>query len=220
MSLNIGVISQKGGVGKSATARSIAAEYAENGWSVKIADMDLDQSTCLNWVRKRLESGREPVISAEPFRSVDAAKKHFGQYDLIIFDGAPHANQQTEQIAKVSDLIILPTSHSIEDMEPAVTLAHKLKKLGFPKNQILFVFTRVGDSKTEEEEAIEYIQKSGYNLIKSAIPERTGYRRALEIGASPTETLYPSLNKKADLLVGEISKYAQSLEDKGELKYG
>lgn len=220
MSLILGVISQKGGVGKSTIVRTLASEYAANGWTVKIADMDLDQSTCLNWVRKRLESGREPEVSAEPFSTVDSAKKNIGRYDLIIFDGAPHANQQTEQIAKISDLIILPTSHSIEDMEPAVTLAHKLKKLGFPKDHISFVFSRVGDSKTEEEEAIEYIQKSGYNLLKGAIPERTGYRRALEIGASPTETLYPSLNNKADLLVGEISKRAQFLENKGELKHG
>ncbi len=220
MSLIFGVVSQKGGVGKSTLARLLAREYAYNEWSVKIADMDTDQGTSVRWVQKRQSSGRKPEIAAEPFRTVDAAKKNIGQYDLIIFDGAPHATQQTDQIAKICDLIILPTSHSIEDMEPAVTLAHKLKKQGVPRNRILIAFSRVGDSKAEEQEAIEYIQKSGYDLLNGAIPERTAFRRALELGASPTETLYSSLNKKADLLVGEISKRARLLEDQGELKHG
>ena len=37
MALKIGVVSQKGGVGKSTLCRLIACEYARNGWNVKIA---------------------------------------------------------------------------------------------------------------------------------------------------------------------------------------
>lgn len=39
--LIIGCISQKGGVGKSTLARLIAREYANSGWNVKIADLDI-----------------------------------------------------------------------------------------------------------------------------------------------------------------------------------
>jgi len=41
MALVIAVVSQKGGVGKSTCARLIAREYAQAGWNVKIADLDL-----------------------------------------------------------------------------------------------------------------------------------------------------------------------------------
>src|SRR4051794_37335074 len=40
MVVTIGVISQKGGVGKSTVARLIAREFAQAGWNVKIADLD------------------------------------------------------------------------------------------------------------------------------------------------------------------------------------
>ena len=45
MALVIGVVSQKGGVGKSTCARLIAREYAYAGWDVKIADLDVSQGT-------------------------------------------------------------------------------------------------------------------------------------------------------------------------------
>jgi chromosome partitioning protein len=39
------------------------------------------------------------------------------------------------------------------------------------------------------------------------MPEKTGYRRASDTGRAPTETRFPTLNKKADIL-------AQSIIDK------
>ena len=38
MTVMIGVVSQKGGVGKSTISRLVAREYAAAGWTVKIAD--------------------------------------------------------------------------------------------------------------------------------------------------------------------------------------
>ena len=43
----IGLISQKGGVGKSTLARAVAREYVMNEWAVMVADMDQEQQSCL-----------------------------------------------------------------------------------------------------------------------------------------------------------------------------
>src|SRR5215467_13387540 len=40
MAIIIGVVSQKGGVGKSTIARLVAREFAAQGWQVKIGDLD------------------------------------------------------------------------------------------------------------------------------------------------------------------------------------
>ena len=56
MALQIGAISQKGGVGKSSIARLIAREYAVAGWDVKIADLDIAQATSTNWKQRRYQS--------------------------------------------------------------------------------------------------------------------------------------------------------------------
>ena len=41
MALIIGVVSQKGGMGKSTIARLIARELAAQDWEVKIGDLDI-----------------------------------------------------------------------------------------------------------------------------------------------------------------------------------
>src|SRR5450631_1941531 len=49
MAVIVGMVSQKGGVGKSTLSRLVAREYANAGWSVKIADLDVSQGTSFSW---------------------------------------------------------------------------------------------------------------------------------------------------------------------------
>src|ERR1022692_3385638 len=66
----ISIVSQKGGVSKSTLARLVAREYANAGWSVKIADLDIAQSTSFAWQGRRLQAGIEPIIPVERFGTV------------------------------------------------------------------------------------------------------------------------------------------------------
>ena len=200
----VSVVSQKGGVGKSTISRLLAREYSDNNWDVKIADMDTRQGTSTEWNKRRLNENIKPEISVELFSTVEKAKKQFGQYDLIIFDGAPTATIATQEICKLSDLVILPTGIALDDLIPTVTLANTLYKNKIPHEKIIIVFCRVGDSDSELADARDYINKSGYKVTQSFLPERTGYRRASDIGRSATETLHKSLNDKASILVQEL----------------
>lgn len=198
MALTIGVVSQKGGVGKSTLARLIAREYALAGWSIKIADLDVSQGTSFNWQSRRLQSGLEPVIPVERFGSVEQALKIGDHYDLVILDGPPHSTAGTLKIAGASLLTVLPTGLSLDDLEPSVLLAHELRKRGTATGKIVFALSRVGDSESEIQEAREYIQQAGYGVLPGSLPEKTAFRRASDEGRSLTETRFPSLNKRSD----------------------
>jgi chromosome partitioning protein len=198
MSLIVGVVSQKGGVGKSTLARLIAREYALAGWSVKIADLDVSQGTSFNWQSRRLQSGIVPVIPVERFGTVEQALKIADHYDLLILDGPPHSTAGTLKIAQASLLTLLPTGLSLDDLEPSVLLAHELRKRGTPASKIVFALSRVGDSESEIEEARDYIRQAGYLLLAGSLPEKTAFRRASDEGRSLTETRFPSLNKRSD----------------------
>jgi chromosome partitioning protein len=203
MALVIGVVAQKGGVGKSTLARLIAREYAANGWTVKLADLDLNQGTSTRWNQRRLQQGVQPEISVEQFRSVQTALKAGERFDLVVFDGAPHASKQTLEIALSSALVILPTGTALDDLEPTVRLAQELKD-HIPAKRIAIALCRVGDSEAELAEAGQYLKETGYFCFSGFLPERTGYRRASDLGRAATETTFPSLNRKADELAQSV----------------
>lgn len=211
MTMVIGVVSQKGGVGKSTISRLIACNYAASEWQVKIADMDLAQGTCTSWNRRRLQNGTEPKVAVEQFVNVPDAMKRADQYDLVVFDGAPHSTRMTLDIAKVSDLVILPTGVSIDDLEPTIKLAHELKKNKVPTTKMALAFTRVGNSDLELAEAKEYVQTSGYHLLDGVIFEKTAIRRASDEGKCATETPYKSITEKVDILMQAIVNRASEV---------
>lgn len=198
MSHIIGFVSQKGGVGKSTLARLVAREYAVNGWNVKIADLDPGQGTSFKWHNRRLNSKIEPDIAVERFRSVEKALPFSEHYDLFIFDGPAHSNSGTLAIAQASNLVVLPTGLSVDDMEPAVLLSHELIGNGIPKEKIVFAFCRVGESEAELKESQSYVTQAGYSSLDMYLPERTAYRRATDEGKALSECSFPTLKKKAD----------------------
>jgi chromosome partitioning protein len=204
MSIAIGFVSQKGGVGKSTLSKLVAREYTVNGWTVKIADMDTSQATSFHWNNRRIKNGVEPIFEVEQYRRVEDALAVSDKYDLLLFDGAPHATKETLQIAQASHLVVLPTGLSLDDLEPTVKLAHELKNAGINKEQIAFALCRVGTSEAEIQDAKRYIEEAGYYVLAGEIQEKIGYRRASDVGKTLTETAYPTLNKQADTLAQAI----------------
>jgi chromosome partitioning protein len=197
MALILSMLSQKGGVGKSTLARILACEFATQGWNVKIADLDISQGTSFQWRSRRLQNQVEPDVPVEQFGSVDKALALAEQYDMLIVDGAPHATSSTRAAALASQLTVIPTGLSLDDLPPAVLLAHDLVKQGVAREKIIFALCRVGDSEIEIDEARTYLQHAGYDVLSGAIAEKTAYRRATDNGRALTETRYASLNQMA-----------------------
>lgn len=204
MAIFIGMVSQKGGVGKSTLARLVAREYTAAGWNVKIADLDVSQGTSFNWQARRLQRHIEPTIAVERFGTVEQVLKIGDHYDLIILDGPPHSTAGTLRIAQVSTLVLLPTGLSLDDLEPSVLLAHEIVKKGIVRSRIAFALCRVGDSESEVAEARQYIKQAGYTVLGGMLLEKVAYRRASDEGRTLTETRFSSLNEKADALAQNI----------------
>ena len=68
MAVLLALISQKGGVSKSTLARLIAREYANAGWNVKIADLDVSQGTSFHWQGRRLQAAVTLLTQSEAGR--------------------------------------------------------------------------------------------------------------------------------------------------------
>ncbi len=193
----IGVVSQKGGVGKSTLARMMAREFVTGGMQAKIADLDIQQQTCAKWAGRRGESGLDPEIQVQGFARVKTALEETHRFPVLILDGKPSASEQTLEIARVSDVVVIPTGQTVDDLHPGVVLAHSLRKQGVPSERILFALFRTTGSEAEDRAAREYIADAGYQALDGGVPIRTAYGAALDRGKTITETPYQSLNARA-----------------------
>lgn len=203
MAAIVAFVSQKGGVGKSTLARALAREAAYGGLRVKVADLDTQQGTIVDWHRLRLSLGIEPIVSVEAFGTAAQALEAATGYDLLIIDGPARTSQATLDIARAADLIVQPSGASRDDLIPAVREFHALTKAGIPKERLAFALNRIG-TPAEEVASRSFLEEAGYSVLAGFLRDRPAYRQAQNTGHSITETRYAGLNDQADTLIQSL----------------
>jgi chromosome partitioning protein len=199
----IGVVSQKGGVGKSTLCQLIAREAAAQGKQAKILDFDVKQMSSTDWVRERLERGLEPAVDAEPTRNIVKSLKQNRGYEIVVLDGAPGSPKRTAELVPECDLLILPTGASKADLVPTIALAKRIAQMPHQAEGPLFALCRLLTA-AEAAEARATIAAAGFATLDGQLIERPSYRQAQNFGRSISETAFPSLNAKARKLAREI----------------
>ncbi|SOH94975.1 chromosome partitioning protein [Monaibacterium marinum] len=207
MTYIVGMVSQKGGRREIYTRTPYGARVWGRGLSTKIADLDTQQQTCTNWAGRRAENGIEPEIQVQSFATIKSALEEAARFDALILDGKPNASEQTLEIAKAADLVIIPTGQTVDDLHPGVVLAHSLLKKGITPDKIAFAMFKTTGSERENAAARDYITQAGYMILDGEVSVSTAYGSASDQGKAITETLFRSLNDRA-------SKLAQSVIDR------
>jgi chromosome partitioning protein len=209
----IGLISQKGGVGKSALARLLAVEFIRAGWSVKIADLDTNQGTSTKWKARRDRAAVQPEIPVEKFATVERAIREAERFDLVLLDGPAHAEHGGRAMAKASDLILMPTSYSLDDLEAQVEAAYELEEYGIPRERIWFVFWRITGSPAEDHTAREYLKRAKINVFEPVLPELPSIRQAHNAGKSASEVSFPAVQERAIALAVAVAAHIQAKKE-------
>lgn len=201
----ISCIGQKGGGAKSTIARTLAAGFTEAGWKTHLADIDEKQQTSLKWCKRREDAGL-PVIDCGLYRRVDTAVKLKDQYHLLIIDGRPAAETTSLDVAIESDLVLVSTGTTIDDLEPSLELVRELIKKGIAQDKIVFIVAK-SPSDSEGIKAQETIKAWGFCVLNSVIPFKTSYGNALDQGRSLSETPFKSLNTIAKNMTEEVHDF-------------
>lgn len=213
----IGMVSQKGGAGKSTLSRLFARELAKDGFSVKIADLDTQQTTCTEWAADRAETKIEPEIQVQPFGNIKTALAETKNFDAYILDGRPHSSQQTLDIARAADLTVIPTGQTKDDLRPAVKLAHSLADSGIDPANIAFALVKTTNSEAELNAARAYLAQTDYVTLDGFLPVSTAYGIAHDSGKAVTETPHRTLNEKAERLAQAIINHLAGVTAKKEV---
>jgi chromosome partitioning protein len=213
MTTVVAFVSQKGGVGKSSLSRALAREAAASGLSVKVADLDADQGTIVDWQRARVQRGIEPKIAVELFYTVADALKEAKRYDLYVVDSAGRATAATLEVARKVHLLVQPTGGSLDDLAPAVRVFHALVKSGISSSKLVFALNRIA-SDNEADASRAYLTDAGYEVLPGFVPERRGYRLAQNEGRALTETRFAGLREQADAMISALTDKVVSIHGK------
>lgn len=111
----IGLLNQKGGVGKTTLAVNVAAVYAQNGRRVLLVDAD-PQGSSLAWSAAREIDPLFPVVGMPKPTLHRDLPELARDYDVVVIDGAPRVNELGRAAILASDLVVIPVQPSPYDV--------------------------------------------------------------------------------------------------------
>ncbi|EKS4946457.1 ParA family protein [Salmonella enterica] len=205
----ISFISQKGGVGRSTLARATAVELARSGKKVHLADLDSQQQTSAKWAERRDNAGISPAVATGVYRRHDVALKAASNYQYLIVDTRPFVDISSLDIARQSNLVVIATGTSLDDLEPSLLLGHELVHKGIPHNRLFYVVGKA-PSQAEGRSAIQTITAWQFACADTFLTFKPGYSISLDAGLSVTETPWKTLSRRARSVIHEISARAAS----------
>ena len=132
----LAVIAQKGGVGKSTFARSMAVQALIAGMKAAIIDAD-PQATSYKWSLRRKEKAPEIVQLGDRTLSEIVKDLKGRGAGFIVIDTPPHSQPIINIAAKASDAALIITQPYPDDLQEVGSAAAILTALGKPAGIIL-----------------------------------------------------------------------------------
>jgi chromosome partitioning protein len=135
----VGLLNQKGGVGKTTIAVNLAASLARAGARVLLIDAD-PQGSALDWAAAREGEPLFAVVGL-PRATVHKEIGTIGQgYDHVIIDGPPRVTDLARSAIMASDLVLIPVQPSPYDIWAAGEVVKLIDEARVYKENLKSVF--------------------------------------------------------------------------------
>ena len=135
----IGVLNQKGGVGKTTTAVNLAAVYAAVGQRVLLVDAD-PQGSSLAWSAAREADPLFTVIGMPKPTLHKDMPSLAADYGMVLIDGPPRVSELGRAAIMASDLVLIPVQPSPYDVWASAETVALLREAQTFKEKLTAVF--------------------------------------------------------------------------------
>ena len=186
----IGVLNQKGGVGKTTLSINLAAAYATSGLRVLVVDAD-PQGSSLTWSSARAAETPPlfPVIGmAKPtlHRDLPEVAK---DYDITIIDGAPRVSELGRAAILASDIILMPVQPSPFDVWATEDIVGLIKEARVFKENLkaVFAINRKIVNTAIGRDVLDAFTDESFPVLKSQVCQRVIYAESAAQGLTVIE---------------------------------
>ena len=184
----IALLARKGGTGKTTLAVHLAVLAAESGRCVLLVDTDPQHSAGDWWRVRKTDVPRLVECAAKRVPAVlQAAEQDW--IDLVVVDTRPSVEADTADIARLADLVLIPTRPGILDLR---AIAPTTEVVRAARHAAIIVLNAVPAARGFGENALtaearRALQSYRLPVAATAIGNRTAFAHALIDGRSVTE---------------------------------
>lgn len=211
--LTIGIVSPKGGSGKTTTAVHLTRFIQKTGNEVLILDTD-PQASALAWQSKQPEGYHVPVVHADTDDVQGALREVEGDADVVVIDGAAKIEPRTGRIVKASDVAIIPAQPTPLDSWGLEQVVNTVLQSETP-GAILITQQKPGTKMARD---IEEGLSESYDLpiLNSRLSHRVAFEEGMFDGRTALDVSPHEISgadkaqEEVEALVAELKKFIQN----------